>query len=59
MRTCFCLLLVQGLGAMFGILAAIGGPVLKPGSLAYTLLMLQSQLVKVFHAITFGLFKGK
>lgn len=44
---------------MFGILAAIGGPVLKPGSLAYTLLMLQSQLVRVFHAITFGLFKGK
>ena len=59
-------LLPQGLGAMFGILAAIGGPVLKPGTLAYTLIMLQAQLAKLpgqlvslFHTFTLGLFKGK
>lgn len=59
-------LLLQGLGAMFGILAAIGGPVLKPGTLVYTLIMLQAQLAKLpgqlvslFHTLTLGLFKGK
>lgn len=30
----------QGLGAMFGILAAIGGPVLKPGSPTFMMLAL-------------------
>ncbi|GAX79514.1 hypothetical protein CEUSTIGMA_g6955.t1 [Chlamydomonas eustigma] len=50
----------QGLGAMFGVIAAIGGPVLKPGSLIYTLLSLPgtvgSVLYGLFNVVTLGLF---
>eukprot|EP00798_Chlamydomonas_sp_ICE-L_P015123 gene15125-21180_t len=53
----------QGLGAMFGILAAIGGPVLKPGSFAYISLFARAAFSAVaggiFNLLTFGLFKKK
>lgn len=37
----------KGLGAMFGILAAIGGPVLAPDSLTYMGLVAANQVQKV------------
>lgn len=53
----------QGLGALFGILAAIGGPVLKPGSPVFIGLSLAAAarraLRSVFDVVTFGLFKEK
>ncbi|MEW5320308.1 MAG: hypothetical protein WDW38_011390 [Sanguina aurantia] len=53
----------KGLGAMFGILAAIGGPVLAPGSFTFLSLVaankVQKLFGKVFNMLTFGRFKGK
>lgn len=53
----------QGLGALFGIIAAIGGPVLKPGSPVFILLSLGAwatrTLKSVLSLLTFGLWKPK
>lgn len=53
----------QGLGAMFGVLAAIGGPVLAPGSPTYIGLTVANKArltaMGVFNAVTFGAFKPK
>jgi hypothetical protein len=54
---------MKGLGALFGIIAAIGGPVLKPGSLIYTVLTIQDAvgklLTRLLHLFTFGVFNKK
>ncbi|KAK9823831.1 hypothetical protein WJX72_005808 [[Myrmecia] bisecta] len=53
----------KGLGAVFGILAAIGAPVPSPGSLRWNLMLLTSKLAKlvggVVNLLTFGIFKSK
>ncbi|MEW5300104.1 MAG: hypothetical protein WDW36_003059 [Sanguina aurantia] len=53
----------QGLGALFGILAALGGPVLTPGSPTYISLTVANSvrmgLTGAFNTATFGMFKGK
>ncbi|KAF5839939.1 hypothetical protein DUNSADRAFT_18220 [Dunaliella salina] len=53
----------QGLGGMFGILAAIGGPVLKPGSPVFFWLLFKNAVKQatsaVFNVMTFGIFRKK
>eukprot|EP00200_Dunaliella_tertiolecta_P004250 CAMPEP_0202347024 /NCGR_PEP_ID=MMETSP1126-20121109/5563_1 /ASSEMBLY_ACC=CAM_ASM_000457 /TAXON_ID=3047 /ORGANISM="Dunaliella tertiolecta, Strain CCMP1320" /LENGTH=218 /DNA_ID=CAMNT_0048938515 /DNA_START=152 /DNA_END=808 /DNA_ORIENTATION=+ len=53
----------KGLGAMFGILAAIGGPVLKPGSPTYVFAVVKNVFKRassaVFNTMTFGLFRKR
>lgn len=54
---------MQGLGALFGIVAAIGGPVLKPGSPVLMMLSagawVRNALRTALTVLTFGLYKPK